>query len=81
MENAKYVLTIPIELLNQIRDISLERKKQNLSNKTQKDVFIEMIKIGLMMTEPSTATPHEAHSNSVMNEKELQENPKQIKLV
>lgn len=75
-----YLLYLPNEVLNKVRTLSAKRKAEKANNRTQKDILIEMIEIGLMMTEPSNATPYEAHSNSV-NENEMQDNPKQIKLV
>lgn len=55
-EQTRYSLDMPNPLLNRVRDISLQRKKENQANKTQRAILLELIELGLSMLEPSNGS-------------------------
>lgn len=50
----KYSLDVPVSILGQIQILSAKRKAFGLENRTQKSVFIELIKIGLELIDEPT---------------------------
>jgi hypothetical protein len=55
-EQTRYSLDMPNPLLNRVRDLSLQRKKENKANKTQRAILLELIELGLSMLEPSNGS-------------------------
>jgi hypothetical protein len=52
-EITRFSLDMPNPLLNKVRDLSLQRKKDKRPNKSQKAIILELLEIGLLMLEPA----------------------------